>query len=115
MSNTSQPPISNQADGQSQVDEQLKQAILAKKQAQIEAWSHQIETLKQTLQSISSEVRNETEKRVAELTEARDQAHSQAERLKQATQANWEALLIQTDHLFQDLATRFHNFAEKDN
>jgi len=42
-------------------------------------------TLKQTLQSISSEVANETEKRLGgKLTERPRSSHSQAESLKQA-------------------------------
>ena len=71
MTNTTQRPIGNQVEGQSQVDERLRQAILDKKQAQIEAWSQQIEQLQQALQSVSSELRVETEKRVIELTEPR--------------------------------------------
>ncbi|EAQ74779.1 hypothetical protein [Synechococcus sp. WH 5701] len=115
MTNTTQRPFGNQVEGQSQVDERLRQAILDKKQAQIEAWSQQIEKLQQALQSVSSELRVETEKRVIELTEARDQAFAQVESLRRATQENWETLLIQTDHLLQDLATRFHEFVEQGN
>ncbi len=115
MTNTTQRPISNQVEGQSQVDEHLRQAILDKKQAQIKAWSQQIEHLQQTLQNVSSELRVETEKRVIELTDARDQAFAQVESLKRATHENWHTLLMQTDHLFQDLATRFHEFVERSN
>jgi hypothetical protein len=64
---------------------------------------------------VSSELRFETEKRVIELTDARNQAFAQVERLKLATQENWDTLLMQTDHLFQDLATRFHGFVERNN
>ncbi|MFO7629560.1 MAG: hypothetical protein R6W06_08620 [Prochlorococcaceae cyanobacterium] len=113
MTNTTERPSSNQAEGQSQVDERLRQAILDKKQAQIKAWSQQIEHLQQTLQTVSSELRFETEKRVIELTDARNQAFAQVESLKRATQENWDTLLMQTDHLFQDLATRFHEFVER--
>jgi len=115
MTNTTQRSDSNQVDGQSQVDERLRQAILDKKQAQIEAWSRQIEHLQQAVHSVSSELRVETEKRVIELTDARDQAFAQVERLKRATEENWDTLLMQTDHLFQDLATRFHEFVERSN
>ncbi len=113
MSNTTQRSISTQVEGQSQVDERLRQAILDKKQAQIEAWTQQIEQLQQALQGVSSELRVATEKRVIELTEARDQAFAQVESLRRATQENWETLLMQTDHLLQDLATRFHEFVER--
>jgi len=115
MTNTIQQPISNQVEGQSQVDKHLRQAILDKKKAQIQAWSQQIEHLQKALLSVSSEVRVETEKRVIELTDARDQAYAQVERLQRATQENWDTLLMQTDHLFQDLATRFHEFVERSN
>lgn len=113
MTNTTQRPSSNQAEGQSQVDERLRLAILDKKEAQIKAWSQQIEHLQQTLQSLSSELRVKTEKRVLELTNARDQALAQVDSLKRATQENWETLLVQTDHLFQNLANRFHEFVER--
>lgn len=113
MTNTTQRPSSNQAEGQSQVDERLRLAILDKKEAQIKAWSQQIEHLQQTLQSLSSDLRVKTEKRVLELTNARDQALDQVNTLKRATQGNWETLLVQTDHLFQNLATRFHEFVER--
>ena len=115
MTNPTQGPVSNQAEGQSQVDERLRQAILDKKQAQTNAWSQQIEHLDQTLQYVSSELRVETGNRVIELTNARDQALAQVENLKWASQENWHALLMQTDHLFQDLATRFHEFVEPRN
>lgn len=113
MTNTTQRPSSNQAEGQSQVDERLRLAIIDKKEAQIKAWSQQIEHLQQTLQSLSSDLRVKTEKRVLELTNARDQALDQVNTLKRATQGNWETLLVQTDHLFQNLATRFHEFVER--
>jgi glycyl-tRNA synthetase beta subunit len=115
MTGTAQQPISTQVEGQSQVDERLRQAILDKKKAQIEAWSQQIEQLQQAMQSVSSELRVATENRVIELTEARDQAFAQVESLRRATQENWETLLMQTDHLLQDLATRFHEFVERNN
>lgn len=113
MTNTTQRPSSDQAEGQSQVDERLRLAILDKKEAQIKAWSQQIENLQQTLQGLSAELRLKTEKRVLELTNARDQAFDQVNILKRATQENWETLLVQTDHLFQNLATRFHEFVER--
>jgi glycyl-tRNA synthetase beta subunit len=115
MTNTSERSISNQVEAQSQVDERLRQAILDKKHAQIEAWSQQIEHLQQVLHSVSSELRVETEKRVIELSDARDQAFAQVERLKLASQENWDTLLMQTDHLFQDLATRFHELVDRGN
>jgi DNA anti-recombination protein RmuC len=97
---------------QSQVNEQLRAAILDKKQAQVEAWSKQIETLRAGLQDAAATVRNETEKRVADLTEARDQASEQLVRLQSSTQETWASILQQSDELFQDLAARFHAFAD---
>jgi glycyl-tRNA synthetase beta subunit len=115
MTNTTQRPISGQVEGQGQVDQRLRQAILDKKEAQIKAWSQQIEHLQEALKNVSSELFVEAEKRVIELTEARDQAFTQVESLQRATQENWDTLLIQTDHLFQDLANRFHEFVERSN
>jgi len=89
--------------------------ILAKKQAQIEAWSspdrdNQTNTAKHLVG-----VRNETEKRVAELTEARVKAHSQAERLETKLPNKLGSTANSNDHLFQDLPHDFTIFAEKDN
>lgn len=97
---------------QSQVNEQLRTAILDKKQAQVEAWSKQIETLRAGLQDAAATMRNETEKRVADLTEARDQASEQLVRLQNSTQETWASILQQSDELFQDLAERFHFFVD---
>ncbi len=91
-------------------DEQLRQAILDKKQAQIEAWSAQIDQLQQGLQNAAESVRTETEKRLAELRQARDQAQVQLESLQQATKDSWDSLLQHSDSFFQDLAGRFHEF-----
>ena len=85
MTNITQRPISNQAKDQSQEDE-LRQAILDKKQEQIEDWSNHIEHLQQTLESVSRVLRIETEKRVTDLTDARDQAFAKVESLKPETQ-----------------------------
>ena len=85
MTNITQRPISNQAKDQSQEDE-LRQAILDKKQEQIEDWSNHIEHLQQTLESVSPVLRIETEKRVTDLTDARDQAFAKVESLKPETQ-----------------------------
>lgn len=115
MTKVTQRNIGNEVKGLGQVDERLRQAILDKKQAQIKAWSRQIEHLQQALQTVSSELRFETEKRLIEMTDAQNQAFAQVESLKRATQEKWDMLLIQTDHLLQDLATRFHEFVERNN
>ena len=54
------------------MDERLRQAILAKKQAQINDWSQQIEDFEQALQSMTPELRVDTDQRVLELSNARD-------------------------------------------
>lgn len=97
---------------QTQVNEQLRKAVLEKKQAQVEAWSMQIERLQEGLKDAAANVREETEKRVADLTEARDRASEQLVRLQQSTQDTWSSLLQQSDAVFQDLAERFHAFTE---
>ena len=72
--NNPMPTIRSDVD-QQRANEQLRQAILDKKQAQIEAWSVQIEQMQLSLESAAESVRAETEKRLAELRQARDQAH----------------------------------------
>jgi hypothetical protein len=52
------------------VDERLRQAILDEKESQIKDLSQQIEVLQQTLQSMSFELRVETDQRMLELTNA---------------------------------------------
>ena len=106
------PTTSSEVD-QRRANEQLRQAILDKKQAQIEAWSAQIDEMQQRLQSAAESVRGETEKRLAELRQARDQANVQLESLQKATQDSWESLLQQSDTFFQELAGRFHEFVSK--
>lgn len=114
MTNTNTPmPTTSTAVDQQRANEQLRQAILAKKQAQIQAWSAQIEQMQQGLKSVADSVRNETEKRLAELSHARDQARVQLESLQQATQESWESLLQQTDSVFQDISRRFHEFVSE--
>ncbi|NQV09823.1 MAG: hypothetical protein HQ527_01445 [Cyanobacteria bacterium] len=97
---------------QTQVNEQLRKAVLEKKQAQVEAWSMQIEKLQEGLKDAAANVRDETEKRVADLTEARDQASEQLAQLQQSTQETWASILEQSDEVFRDLAERFHAFTE---
>jgi glycyl-tRNA synthetase beta subunit len=77
--------VSNQVKDQRQEDE-LRQAILDKKQEQIKDWSNHIENLQQTLESVSPVLRIETEKRVTDLSDARDQAFAKVESLKPETQ-----------------------------
>lgn len=113
MTTTTQQTSTSNVGDQSQVDAQLKQAIVDKKNAQIQAWSQQINQLQQAMQSVSSELRSESEQKISDLTAARDQAVTQVHNLQQATQDNWEALLKQTDQLFQGLADRFHGFVDK--
>lgn len=97
---------------QSQVDERLRKAILDKKQAQIEAWSRQIEQLQEGLQNVTSSLRSETEKRLLDLTEARDRAIKHLDQLQQSTHETWASILQQSDEVFQDLAERFHAMAQ---
>ncbi|CAK6690551.1 hypothetical protein [Synechococcus sp. CBW1107] len=103
------PSTTSEVD-QQLANEELRQAILDKKEAQIEAWSAQIAKMQQGLQTVAEGVRDETEKRLAELLQARDQARVQLESLQKATQDSWDSLLQQSDTFFQDLAKRFHEF-----
>ena len=71
MTKSTHRPIGNYVEGQSQLDERLRQAILDEKESRIKDLSQQIEVLQQTLQSMSSELRVETDQRMLELTNAR--------------------------------------------
>lgn len=110
ITNPSIPTSSGQ--DQSQVDERLRQAILDKKEAQIEAWTMQIEQLREHLKDVAANVRQETEQRLSDLVAARDRALTRLEQLKQSTQQSWAEVLSHTDAAFQELADRFHSFAE---
>ena len=68
----------------------MRQAIVDRRQAEIDAWNSQIE----------------------QLVQARDQGMEQLQRLREATQSNRENLLQQTDNTFQDLADRLHKLVE---
>ncbi|MCP9886336.1 hypothetical protein KBY96_00065 [Cyanobium sp. ATX 6A2] len=99
-------------DDRAAVDERLKQAILDKRQAEIDAWNHQIEQLKGSLNQLSEEARQEAQKRLDQLVQAREEGMEQLQHLRQATRSNWETLLQQSDATFQNLADRFHNLVE---
>ncbi|TVS01462.1 MAG: hypothetical protein EA413_13930 [Cyanobium sp. PLM2.Bin73] len=98
---------------QAQVDERLKQAILDKRQAEIDAWNTKIVQLRSNLNQLTDDARQETQKRVDQLVQARDQGLEQLQQLRQASQNNWESLLQQSDATFQKLADRFHDLVEK--
>lgn len=100
-------------DDRAAVDERLKQAILDKRQAEIDAWNNQIEQLKGSLNQLSDEARQEAQKRLDQLVQAREQGMEQLQHLRQATRSNWETLLQQSDATFQNLADRFHSLVEK--
>jgi hypothetical protein len=85
MTNITQGLVSNQVKDQRQEDA-LRLAILDKKQEQIKDWSNHIKNLQQTLESVSPVLRIETEKRVTDLSDARDQAFAKVESLKPETQ-----------------------------
>ena len=110
MTTTHTPMATSRSEvDQQRADEQLREAILAKKQAQLQAWSAQIEQMQQGLLSMAENLRGETGKRLAELRQAR----TQLERLQQATQESWESLLQESDSFFQDVARRFHAFVSR--
>jgi hypothetical protein len=71
MTKSTHRPIGNHVEGQSQVDERLRHAILDEKESQIKDLSQKIEVLQQTLQSMSFELRVESDQRMLELTNAR--------------------------------------------
>ncbi|WP_322775192.1 hypothetical protein [Synechococcus sp. CBW1107] len=107
----SQATTKNHVD-QSQVDERLRKAILDKKKAQIEAWSRQIEQLQEGLQNVTSSLRSQTDERLSDLTEARDQAVKHLDQLQQSSQETWASILQQSDKVFQDVVERLHAMAQ---
>lgn len=112
MTTTNQPMMSPTQEDRSAVDERLRQAVLDKRQAEIEAWNRQISEVRDNLNQLTDEARKEAQKRLDQLVQARDQGMEQLTRLREATQSNWESLLQQSDTTFQALADRFHNLVE---
>jgi DNA anti-recombination protein RmuC len=94
------------------VDENLKQAILDKRQAEIDAWNNQIEQFRDNLQNLADDARQETQKRLDSVVEARNQGVEQLRQLRDATQDNFERLLKESDTAFQKLADQFHGLVE---
>ncbi len=92
------------------VDERLRQAILDKRQAQIQEFSEKIDQLQNQARQVADEVRNRTQNQLDELQSARDAAMSRLEELKQGTQETWSGLLAKTDEAFQSMSDRFHSF-----
>lgn len=113
MTSIQQQPTMPTSTDQSQVDDQLRQAVLAKKEAQLQEWSAQIERLQAQVKQMSADVRIETEKKIDQLITARDQAGSRLEELRTATRETWEDLLRQSDTTFQAIADQFHSFVSK--
>ena len=113
MTNTNQVMTTGAQQDSAAVDERLKQAILDKRQSDIDAWNRHIEQLEGNLNQLTDEARQEAQKRLDQLMQARDQGMEQLQDLRQATQSNWETLLQQSDATFQNLADRFHKLVEK--
>ena len=94
------------------VDENLKQAILDKRQAEIDAWNNQIDQFRDNLQNLADDARQEAQKRLDSVVEARNQGVEQLRQLRDATQDNFERLLKESDTAFQKLADQFHGLVE---
>ncbi|MEO1004183.1 MAG: hypothetical protein AAFX65_13885 [Cyanobacteria bacterium J06638_7] len=112
MTTTNQTIPSTTQESREAVDERLRQAVLDKRQSEIEAWNRQIEELRSGLSNLTEDARQEIEKRVDQLLQARDQGMEQLQRLQEATQDNWQQLLEQSDATFGSLADRFHALVE---
>jgi hypothetical protein len=95
------------------VDVRLKQSLLDKRQADTDAWNRHIEQLEGNLNQLTDEARQEAQKRMDQLVQARDQGMEQLRHLRRATQGNWGTLLQQSDATFQNLADHFHYLVEK--
>ena len=113
MTNTNQVMTTGAQEDSAAVDERLKQSILDKRQADIDAWDRQIEQLEGNFNQLTDEARQEAQKRLDQLVQARDQGMEQLQHLRQATRSNWETLLQQSDATVQNLADRFRNLVEK--
>ncbi len=112
MTTTNQTMNAVTQEDRSAVDDRLRQAILDKRQAEIDAWNNQIEQVRSSLDQLTDEARQEGQKRLDQLVQARDQGIAQLKQLQEATQTNWDNLLQQTDAAFQNLADRFHALVE---
>ena len=113
MTSIQQPSTTPTSADQSHVDDQLRQAVLAKKEAQLQEWSAQIEKLQATVKQVGADVRSETEKKIDALIAARYQAGSRLEELRTAPRETWEDLLRQSDTTFQTVADQFHSFVRQ--
>lgn len=112
MNTTIQPMNTVTTTDRQAADEQLKQAILDKRQAEIDAWNNQIDQFRNNLQSLADDARLEAQKRLDNVVQARDQGVDQLKRLRDATQENYERLLKESDTAFQQLADQFHGLVE---
>jgi uncharacterized coiled-coil DUF342 family protein len=107
---TQQPTISRSSQEMDNVDDRLRQAILDKRQAQIQELSEKIDQLQHQAKQVAEGVRDETERKLAELRAARDAANSRLQELQRSTQDAWSGLLEQTDDALQSVSDRFHAF-----
>ncbi len=112
MNNSIQQKSSVSGEDRAAVDKQLWQAIVDKRQVEIDAWNQRIEMLRDNLTQLGDDARLVAQKRLDDLVQARDQAVDQLSQLRQATQDNVENLLKQSDATFQNLAETFHDLVE---
>ncbi|WP_216903536.1 hypothetical protein [Synechococcus sp. CCY 9618] len=110
MTSTQQQTSTRSSGNMDNVDERLRQAILDKRQAQIQELSEKIDRLQNQARQVADDVRSETQSKIDDLKAARDAATARLEELKQGTQETWSSLLEQTDEAFQSMSDRFHSF-----
>ncbi len=108
-----QPMNPVKGEDRSATDERLRQALLDKRQAEIEAWNRQIEQFRDNLKGFAEDARAEALKRLDAMVQARDQGIEQLRELRQATHDNFDGLLRQTDTAFQKLADQFHSLVQR--
>ncbi|MEA5441587.1 hypothetical protein [Cyanobium gracile] len=107
---TQQHIVSRSSQEMANVDERLRQAILDKRQAQIQELSDKIDQLQNQAKQVAEGVRDETQSKLKELRAARDAATSRLQELQRSSQDAWSGLLEQTDEAFQSMSDRFHAF-----
>ena len=105
-----QPTINRSSQEMANLDERLRQAILDKRQAQIQELSDKIDQLQHQARQVAEGVRDETESKLEELRAARDAARSRLQELQRSTQEAWSSVLEQTDEALQSVSDRFHAF-----
>jgi hypothetical protein len=98
-------------------DEQKRQAEIDKREAQLKEWNAEIDKLMAKVQQANADAKKDNfarlETYINELTDARDSASAELQRLKESVESNWTNFMEKADSAFQAAAEKFHDFASK--